>query len=402
MSKKKTNDLNIKVFALLIAILLWAYVMKEVNPEIIKEYKNIDLEFSNVESLDKEGLKLMSPQESKISVRVLGKKSDLDSGRFSAKNIKALVDLRGYTEGQKKVPVKVNLENQMSNIEIIDYEPKEVMITFDKFITTESKITIRTVGELPESYVMGEVKISPETVLLKGPRSYIKEISDVVAYIDLDNRKKSGKATASVRLLNDQGNDLIGVDKDPTVVSAEIAILRSRQATIQPRFNKPLPEDISDLIVSPNKIKIKGDETVLDIGYVSTEPIDVDQLINKKYVKVDLSLPKGVEKLDSKEVVKISLNEKEPIEKTIALTAKNIDPINLGKDLKIDSNLNLDFSIIVKGDDIDRLNNEDIRLKLDLSGLGEGEHDLKVTPKLPSGFEVISLTPDNIRVKLAK
>ncbi len=172
-SKEKRNkDWTLKIFALLLAIFLWGYVINEVNPEETRRYSNIELEFSNMESLAREGLEIMDPKEAKISVEVLGKKSDMVN--FSSKSIKAIVDLSGYTEGEKKVPVKVSLDH-MSNIKIIDYEPKEVMVTFDKLITKERKVTIRTVGELADSYVLGDISTKTETIVLKGPRSWINK-----------------------------------------------------------------------------------------------------------------------------------------------------------------------------------------------------------------------------------
>lgn len=38
MSKER-NDLTIKIFAFIIAVVLWSYVMSEVNPDISREYK---------------------------------------------------------------------------------------------------------------------------------------------------------------------------------------------------------------------------------------------------------------------------------------------------------------------------------------------------------------------------
>lgn len=401
-TEKMKSDLTLKIFALLIAILLWAYVMNEVNPEIIREYKNIDLEFSNVESLDKAGLKLMSPQESKVSVKVAGKKNDMDRfDRFSGRRIKAIVDLSGYTEGQIKVPVKVSLENEMSNIEIVDYEPKEVMITFDKFVTAEKKITVRTVGELPPSYVLGDIKIRPETVLLKGPRSYIKEVSDIVAYINLDSMKKSARANAQIRILNDQGNDLIGIEKEPNNVDADISILRSKEVKIETILNGALPEDYN-LIVNPNKIFIKGDDRVLDLGYVNTEAIDLEQLMAKKSLKVELKLPAGMEKLDSKEVITVSLNSRQPIEKLMTIKGSSIEVLNLNKDLTLVSGLNQDINIVIKGDNLDKLTSEDFKLSIDLKDLEEGSHEIKISVKAPQGVEIVSSSPDMLKVKLSK
>ncbi len=400
--EKKKSDLTLKIFALLIAILMWSYVMNEVNPEIVRQYPNIDLEFSNIESLDKEGLKLMSPQESKVAVKIAGKKSDMDS--FSSKNIKALVDLSGYTEGQMKVPVKVSLDNQMNSIQIVDYEPKEVMITFDKFVTVEKNITVRTTGQLPNTYVLDDIVIKPETVLLKGPRSYTKEVAEVLAYIDLEGKKANGKTTAQIRVLDDQGNDLVGIEKDPKTVSANINIKRAKEVKIQPKLNKALPEGMSvnDIIVSPSKIQLKGDESVLDLGYIETTEVDVDKLLENKPIKVDLLLPKNIEKLNPKENITVALNKKTEIEKTIKFEKKPVEVRNLETGLKVDTVMEQDIQLVIKGDNAEKVTANDFKFYVDLKTLEEGIYDVPLEIDVPVGVEIVNFTPKTLKVKLSK
>ncbi len=404
MSKKKTNDITLKIFALLIAIFLWSYVMNEVNPVIEKEIRNIDLEFSNAEALSREGLKVIDPQEAKVSVRISGKKNDMD--KFSSDSIKALVDLSGYREGQMKIPVKVSLENEMSNIKIIDYEPKEVLVTFDKFVTLEKEITIRTVGELPEGYVVGDIGIKPSTVLLKGPRSYIKEVAEVVAFIDLDGKTSSQKLNAQIRLLDSQGNDLIGIEKDPGNVDINLEILRSKSIPININLNKNLPDDyeLKNLSLTPNKLRVKGDDEILKIKSIDTMPIDVDMLLSKKKLEVKLNLPDNISPLNPEEKIFVSLHESEMIEKTLSYKIEDIEMLNIKDNLKVEDDKNINIDIILKGDKVklDNVGKNDLNLHLDLTDLDPGTYTLDLKYSLPEGIKVKQVTPESIRVKISE
>ena len=90
MSKVK-NNWTAKIFALIIAIFLWSYVMSGVNPVITKTIKNVNITLTNISALDKQGLVVMDPKTATINVSIEGKKSDMD--RFTSANISAEADL---------------------------------------------------------------------------------------------------------------------------------------------------------------------------------------------------------------------------------------------------------------------------------------------------------------------
>lgn len=399
--KKKNNDWTLKIFALLLAIFLWSYVMSEVNPEITRKYSSIELEFSNTESLAREGLEIMDPKEAKISVQVSGKKSDM--ANFSSDSIKAIVDLAGYTEGQKKVPVRVSLEN-MSNIKIIDYEPKEVLVTFDKLITKEKNVTIRTVGELASSYVLGDISTKTETILLKGPRSWINEISDVVAFVDLKGRTQDGIITTQVRLLNNEGNDVIGVEKEPPYIDVEIPILRSKEVQINVVTDKELPEEyeVKQMVINPNKVILKGDKSVLELQSISTEVLNIEELINNDEVKVKLNLPNGIELMDPNQEIKISLNVIESVEEKLNYLARDLEIRNLDSSLKAIYDLETPIEIIIKGDKekINSVIKDSIILYLDLKDLNLGSNNVEIETELPNGITIKSISPRSINIEL--
>ena len=137
MSKAKGNW-TAKLFALIIAIFLWSYVMSEVNPIRTTNYKNVNVTIINIASLDKQGLVVMSPKSPTINVTVSGKKTDMD--RFTPANIVAEVDLEGYSEGETKLPINIKLQNTAANVKLENFEPKEILFKIDKVISKEVKI----------------------------------------------------------------------------------------------------------------------------------------------------------------------------------------------------------------------------------------------------------------------
>ena len=203
MSREK-NDLTLKIFAFIIAVILWGFVMIEVNPEENRDIRNIKVTFTNEHTLDRQSLVIMEPEEVTVNVRVTGKRSDMVD--FTPDLIKASLDLSGYTEGQRKVPINVKLD-QLNNVKISSYEPKEVLFTFDRLITREKPVTIKTTGELEPGYMVGKLETKSQTVLLKGPRSWINEVSEVVATVKLDGRREDDRIFAPIQLLDDQGDE---------------------------------------------------------------------------------------------------------------------------------------------------------------------------------------------------
>lgn len=398
---KDRKDLTLKILALFLAIFMWTYVMNSENPETSTE-KKINLEYINKESVEREGLVMMNPKKEKITIEISGKRKDID--RFSSESINAYIDLKGYTEGDAKVPVKVSLERQMDSIKIIDYQPKTVNVTFDKLITKDKKVTIRPVGELKESYVLGNVFTKSEIVLLKGPRTWIDEISEVVAFVDLEGMTEDTKIRAPLRLLDAQGNDVEGIEREPSAIDINIPINRTKNLKIDLKTNRDLPEDyeMKQLVLNPSSISVKGNDDIMEMKSIPTKEIDVDELISKKEIFVELDLPEGVKLLEDKKEIKVSLNMVQLENKDLSHNLEKVNFKNLDDELELVTDLNGEINLVIRGD-INRLENikiEDVKLFINLEGLKEGVHEVPIESEVSEDFSVQSINPENIKVEL--
>ncbi|MCF6464646.1 hypothetical protein C3E90_01890 [Clostridium sp. Cult2] len=403
MSKEKGNDLTLKIFALIIAIILWSYVMSKENPPFKSELKNVNVDFINESVLERQGLVVMEPKNANIKVTISGRRSDVLE--VSKKDIIAQVDLNGYSEGNVKVPVYVQVPD---DVRIEDYSPKEILFKFDKIIRENSPVVIETQGKLPEGYVLGTPEIKPQSVYIEGPRTWINSVAKVVAYVDVSNKTEDIKVTVPIKVVDDEGEDVRGVTKEQNVVDIYIPVYQTKKLPIELQTENQLPDnyEIVNVNINPSTIEIKGKkEDLVGIFSINTKPIDINTLIDNINVPIELELPEGVSLVNPDKKITITLNIDESRTRTFDYTLKDVEIKNMDTSLYIDEeDLNKPFTVTVKGISsiIDSLEKEDLGLELDLRNLEEGSHRVNIEIRLEDGIEIISILPESFDIKLIK
>ncbi len=400
--KKMKNDLVLKILAFVIAIVLWTYVMDEVNPEWPTEYKNIKVTFSNTDALEKQGLVVMEPNEVTISVKITGRRSDMTN--FLSESIKAQVDLSGYREGQVKVPIDVWLE-KTSNIRVEKYEPKEVLFSFDKIISKAKTVTIKTSGNLASNYVLGDIVNKTPSVFIKGPRTWVNEVAEVIGEIKLDGRKEDINLSVPLKILDDEEGDVMGVTIEPGVIDVTIPVYRTVTLPIELQYTNRLPEnyEITAINIKPNRIGLKGNNNIVNLSSIQTMPIDINALMEGNEVEVELDLPRNVSLLNPDEKVKVSLNIEEAFTKTFEYTLSEIDIRNLSEELILSEEDNAKIvEVTLKGSKeiIDNLTKEDLEVYLDLNLFREGTWKVYIGYNAPTGTTVKEIAPQPIEINL--
>ena len=258
MSKKiQENSLTPKILALVIAIILWINVMDEVDPLIEIEYPDIPVEYVNADNLAKEGLIILEPKESTIRVKVAGNKSNMN--QFSSNNISAKVDLENVTIGKNTVSVDLKLVNNISNIRLVDYKPREVVFSIDQIGETSKDIAIELLGELPEGYVLDDVIVEPTEAKITGPKSYINKIHQVVARIDLTDKTDAFNKSVPLEILDIDGESIKGITRNPSMVNISVPIHRKQSVPINLKTTNELPSHykLLEMELLPDKVDLK-------------------------------------------------------------------------------------------------------------------------------------------------
>lgn len=399
MSKEKNNS-TLKIFALLIAIVLWGYVMSDVNPDEQPTFKNINVSFNNLDVLERNNLVLMGPKDATVSVRVNGKKMDMVD--FKAKFIKANVDFLGYGEGQVRIPVKAFIED-FNKASIDRIEPADILFTIDRIITPDRPVRIRTEGELPQDYVLGDISTKSQYIQLKGPRTWVNEVAEVVAIVNIDGRTEDASLRATIRLLDDNNEEVLGVTAEPNIIDVEIPIFRTVTVPIELQTEVPENYEITNISIEPSRVKLKGDKNIVYLTSVQTKPVDINLLMEGEKLPVELELPPNVSLLNPDEKITVSLQVQEAYTKTLEYNFNEIEILGLDESLAIDmSTVPESVKIEFKGKEeaITSLTKEDLQPYLDLAIYGEGTHMIYLGVNLPTDLIIKHIEPQPIEIKI--
>ena len=400
MSKEK-NDFTLKIFALVIAIILWAFVIEEENPLTEREYRNIPVSLNNISSLEEQNLVVTDPVNPTVDITIVAKRQVLS--QIDDSDILAAVDLDGYEEGTFKVPVIVELPSQ---VRLANISSKDILFKFEKIIRKEVPILVETVGDLPEGYELGEANHKPHSLYIEGPRSLVESVFKVVASVELTDKTEDISANVPLKVLNEEGEVVRGLNVEQASVDIYIPVYKTKEVPINLQTINIDDELLKDISIEPKKVKIKGRRELIEgIKELKTKPVRKEDI--KNGLELELVVPEGIAIVD-KEAIKLKIgntssgsNDNSLNEKTINYGLNNIDFQNLGEGLEIDLETNKeDLKLIIKSkENLDNLSIDDFTIKSDLSGLEAGIHRLKLSVEALEGFN-LELVPDEIEIDL--
>lgn len=401
MNKSKRNNITIRIVSVLIAVIMWTYVMNEVNPRTTQYFHGIKVNYLNQNYLSESALQIMEPEEAKVTVELAGRRSDVKA--INPNDIIVQADLWGVSEGMNRVTVEVN---PPENVSVESVNPQYIQFRLDSIITKEFKISLRTTGKPADGFTQEAGEIKPSSVLIKGPRTWVNSISSVVASVDLSKASSDIKTNVPVRVFNDKGEEVRGIVKEPGTVDISVPILATKTVKVNPRL-KGTPQEghtITGVEIEPVNVMVKGRTDILnDIEFLETESIDVENISMSKQVPIGVSLPEGVELLDRETVLLAKIQVEKIIEKDIELSTEDLTYINLDTRLTVDkTNLLENLTITVRGVEsiVEALNQDNITFYSDLSGLESGTHSINMKFILPNDIELIQVVPETIDITI--
>ena len=136
------NKSFVKMISVVLAVVLWAYVIGEVNPTVKKTVSDIPVELTNTETLEERGLALQGDEEYFAAVVVEGARSELNE--LKAADIHVTADMYGYEKGENHVSLDVTLPDGISLEEL---KTPEITVTLETLETKSLPVTVVFTGE---------------------------------------------------------------------------------------------------------------------------------------------------------------------------------------------------------------------------------------------------------------
>ncbi|KXG75084.1 CdaR family protein [Thermotalea metallivorans] len=390
-----------KIVSIIFALVMWLYVMGEVNPEMIKELTNVRVQLLNVEELKKSGLVLIGQEDYTVNIKIGGRRNEVY--HVGPQDIAVSADLRGFRKGVNSVPLDISVP---ASIKVLDVSPKQLKVTLDEIVKQQKPVEIEAVGIPSEEFDPGEAVLSLKEVIVEGPESLVNSVTKVVGEVNFQNRTEDFNGKILLKAVNQDGKIVNGVEVKTKFVEVTLPLysVKNVKIALDLRGKPPETYQMTDVAVKPEVVGLKGPRELLkSIDEIKTKPIDIDGLTGSVEKAAELAIPEGVTlfKTDRQPVVVITIEEigqKEFTFKKDEVFIENLDgKYRVFFDEGVDT---LRVKVEAAKNILNSLTKNDIQLRINAKGLGEGRYSLKVIPVASRQMKSISVIPEKIDFEL--
>ncbi len=387
-SKKFENWLSRSNTLLFISLLIAIFTFIIIDQKILtfSESSAEVLNIQNINVLYDEDNYVVEGIPDNVDITLIGSKADLYVAKQSPTN-EVVIDLWGLKPGTHKVDIQYN---QLSNGIKYNINPSvATVVIYEKVLATKPlSVDLLNQDALDPRYFVEEMKSTTDTVVIKGASYKVEQVATVKALVDvknLPNFELGEKITVSSTLrAYDKYGNVVDVEISPANTDVELKISSSsKEVPIQvvPSGKVIYNKGISNFIINNNEkttVTIYGESSALsNIEYIPVY-IDVEGLSEDTQFKVDLEKPNGVKYMDTNSAI-IDVKLSNDIS-NVELQDIAISQINLGSNYGVTPVDQDSVSVKLKGvsDIVKNITASDIKVYVDLKGLGVGIHDVDI------------------------
>jgi YbbR domain-containing protein len=161
------ENLPLKVFSLLLAIVAWFVVRGEV--EHVKDYV-VPLDYVHLP----EDLEMSGAIPNTVDVRLRAAEQVLK--RATENGMTALIDLSNAPPGEQRIQLTENLFDTPAGAQVVRITPALISIVIEKRVTREVPVVAAFAGSPAEGYRQVGQSIEPAVVTVSGPASEVAAV----------------------------------------------------------------------------------------------------------------------------------------------------------------------------------------------------------------------------------
>lgn len=392
------NKNVLRLLSVVLALFLWFYVVAVENPYSERKITKIPIQFVNHEELESRGLAIDYSDVQTMDVVISGSRSDVM--KVSADEITATVDLTGYEKGKNYANITIKVP---SKVELVDQRIQVIPITVEKLQTAKKKVNIQFTGTASKEKEAKLFAQDIEQVKVSGAQSQVAKVSKVFADLDVSKlTDNSKKYSLKIYAADAKGKEITGVELSHTKVGVQAGLYSIKSVPLSLDLKgEPGAEYRVSALDAPKTVKIAGFADELEkIDKLVSNPIYLSDLTESKKIPIEITLPEGVE-LAEQDAVVLDVKIKGLESKEFAILSSNVSIRGLatGKNATVE-NATLKVKAYVKDASASSISTDDIALYVDLTGLENGEHKVKVRAEQVDGIGDVSVEPQEVTVKI--
>ena len=398
--KSRKQNLVTMTISLIIALVLWAYVIGEVNPVIEMTIENVPVEFLNLDVLEKNGLTVSGDGRYTVDVVVEGKRSDIK--KINRSDVIATVDLAGYENGKNYAEVTVSLP---SSAELVEIRPEKILITVEELVTASFPIDVVFSEVMEKGMEFGAIETDPQEIQVSGAKSEVERVAAIQVCVDgtaMDDTRKI-RVKGTPQAVDKTGNVLKNVALSANRVYITASMMQLKEVDLVVETVGTAANGLAAFIDTEKRLKIKGPAEVLEeIASVKAKPIDLSMISEETEVELELQLPDGVEAAEEYRHIQANVQFEPLVSKEFTLTTDSIVFENLEAQKKAEAEPG-EIHVTVQGssEEMKKISKAQLTLTANLQGMEAGEVSIPLKASCSGTVHSITVEPKAIFVTVS-
>lgn len=397
---KFTDNLGLKIIAVIFAAFLWLIVVNLDNPVSTQTFSEIPVTIINEDIILSAGDTYQVLGEEKVSVVVSATRQVRQ--KLTKEDIVATADIKEMDTSTGLVPIKISIPNYAGKYESAEAAPRNLQIQREKSGKKVLSLTVSTGdSKVRDGYILGDMTVNPDKVTITGSESILDQIDRAVALIDVEGLAKDSEETAKLGLYDISGNPIsqtrLGNNLGEGGITVSVEVLKIKSVPISLSVSGTPAEGYKYTGYSsePETVQIYGEKDVVDkIEEIDVPVIDVSGASQpiQKSVNISEYLPEGVQLVDEKTAnITVTAMVEEEGTRTINFMVSSIQIYNLAEGLQVSYEPDAEIALRFSGDQ-KALEMLDISnaVSVDMSAyVVPGVYDVHVDVDIPEGITLM-------------
>lgn len=338
-----------------------------------------------------QGLVIFDEFDRRARMIVLAPRTNIE--QLSPSDFRAFVDLSGLSPGLHELEVQWQCaECGQKQVDVLGVEPERISIRLEQ--SEERAVPVRPSlqGGTAVGYRAQPPTVDPEEVVVSGARSLVEQVTSVRADIYLFNEDATAQRTVTLTAVDSDGSLITGVTLRPERAEVIVPIVpegQRKEVAVTPNISGTVASGYyaTSISVQPQTVVLTGPASRIREapGFVETEPVSIAGATSSVEVRVPIRVPEGLQLLDqAQETVTVQVDVS-PF--TGGRSFELVPTIQgLGEELQAEvSPPKIQVFLAGPLPDVEALQEEDVRVIVDVSGLAPGRH--RIEPIVEAGKE---------------
>lgn len=395
----KNNKVNMAI-ALVMAIVLWAYVLVSDNQASTNTLRNIPITFANEETLTENDLVVLQAEHDTVNITFSGQRTTLT--KVKAGNFKVIADLEGLKKGENVVRLRVVGPD---NVTVESMSVQKISITIDDLITVKKPVQTQIINQTSDDSEPYIVQLSQENVAVEGAATLVNKVTGLLARVDAQKVENEMKAlTIALIPVDKSGKEVEGVHLQTDKVSVTTVMLNKKTVPLSVPIIGQEHDNLEISYQVPKTITVKGTDAALAaISEVTCETVDLSKVYDDTQIALKPILTDGVTVATDSGNLNCDVTVKGAETLTLEFTESDIVIEDVTEGLvPVVADCVIHVSASGRTSVIETLNREDFTLTASVKDLDAGTHRVRLVCKTAKDLADLEYSPQEIEITISE